>query len=286
MSCILLDMPETKQKTIIKKPLIDNVHTPKVRWHPLINYELKNLERDFAVADFERRTSKQQVFKLITNILKNDFYNICFHVIEVNKKWVIIDGQHRLMAFQQLRDRYGLKTFDFMLAIHDKTYGRETYRLLNIGKKLTSKDHTKAIDDGTIPFFDALRPYLDHYKKWDTMTFSDLLFAHNYAIKANPEGSINVIDDILKTITPDVIKQMIAFCDAIKTLYPSIADEPVYRSAVYRPLYKICFKNHMTKEQIMILIKNFHTDEELPELSRGRRISNFVKMEKLIGKYK
>lgn len=260
--------------------------TPQVKWHPLMDYPLSKIEKDFQIAEFERKPSSLQVTKLINNILKNEFYNICLHVVEQDNKWVVIDGQHRLMAFQQLRDKFGLKKFDFMLAVHDKAYGRKTYRLLNIGKKLTAKDHSKALDNGKIPFFNELRPYLDHYKKWDKMSYSDMLFAHNYATKAKETGSINVLDDVLKSLTNPDITQMVVFCKSVAQQCPSIGDEAIYRSSIYRPLYKYVRQKSLTEQQIKSLITWLKQQPKLEEMSHGRRMAHFVAVEKLLASYR
>lgn len=220
---------------------------PKIEWVWLENYKLADLAKDFEIADFERKISHQHVDKILDGILKNEFFDIVIKAFKPTKpggKRVVFDAQHRIHAFMKARDLHGLKTYTFMLALYPHEQARIIYRRTNIGKKLIAGDHTKAMDDKTLPFFNELRKHLFHYRNDERMSFIDMMYALDYAKGATPQGDMNKIDDILQNITPKDVKNCRIFLEFMTREYPSVRKEPMYMMSTFRNLVRVGVENN------------------------------------------
>jgi len=98
-----------REKTIL-------VTSPSYTLKVLKNFPLRNLEKTFVIADFERLLNIRHVNKILKSMATNEFFdNIISVVLKKNGKYEVIDGQHRITALGLLRDnfyvtKYGLNS--------------------------------------------------------------------------------------------------------------------------------------------------------------------------------
>lgn len=261
------------------------VRPPKITWKPLKGYLLKNLEKDFVIADFERKPSSEHINKMVYSMLENQFYDTIMRVVERKAKpqWIVIDAQHRTQALKILHEKYGVEKYDIMLAIyenHDKA--REIYGKLNNGKRLTAYDHSLAIDNGKIPFFNELRDYCYHYRNPDRMAFVDVLYAYNYARSGRPEGSLERLAPTIKKVQPRDLPIIKNFMSSLKRDHPTVTLNPIYRMGIFRPVLKIGMERNYTEEEFSKLFEKIEKHAKIIEISNGRRRENLMEIERLI----
>jgi len=244
---------------------------PKIEWIWLENYPLSDLQQEFNVADFERRISGPHVSKILDGILCNEFYDIVIRAIKKpDGKYALIDGQHRINAFIRALKEHGLKKYTFMLALYPPEEARKIYRRINIGKKLTTNDHTKAMDDGTVPFFNELHSYFYHYRNQERMSFVDIIYTHQYAIHGVIKGRFDSLDLFIKDISEKDREFIVEFVKAFKDVDSHFFGNPIYKSAIYRNIYRVSMDKKYRYQQIVELIFKVKKMPELEQLAKGR----------------
>ena len=261
------------------------VRSPTIIWKPLKAYELKNLDRDFIIADFERKPSQEHINKIVRAMLDNEFYDTIMRVVKRTKspKWMVIDAQHRTQALKILHEKYGVKKYDIMLAIfqnHDEA--RLIYRKLNNGKRLTVYDHSVAIDNGKLPFFNELRDYCYHYRNPERMAYVDVLFAYNYARSGRPEGSLEKLEQSIKKVQARDMPIIKTFMATLKRDHPTVTLNPIYRMGIFRPSLKIGLERNFGEKDFSKMFDAILKNRDIIEVSNGRKKDNLVAIENLI----
>lgn len=250
------------------------VKPPVIHWKSLKHYDLSQLKQDFQIADFERRQAKKQVEDILDAILKNKFYDTVIRVVKVKKRMVVIDSQHRLQALYLAWKEHGVKFYDLMLAIYTKDDAMTIYRRLNLGKRLLPKDHTKALDDGEIVFFNSLRGVCKHDKDNRFMSFVEIMNALNYTKldehKALQPGNF---DDFLKLITREDITAVKTCLESLKRFKRGTAGTLFYQALIFRNLIKLTKEENLTSDQIYELVEKLIKNDELLVLSTERKLN-------------
>lgn len=173
------------------------ISSPPIIWKELKNYQLKNLKKDFNIAEFERRASPGHIKDIVNAILSNKFYDPVIRVVRATKPWVVIDAQHRLQALWICYSQHGLKSYNLMLAIYPEQFARTIYRRNNMGKALLTRDHSRALDDKKTPFFMELKPWLQHEKTPQKQSYPEMLHALHYAKGARNIVQIRELDSVV-----------------------------------------------------------------------------------------
>ncbi len=244
----------TKATSVIYNP-------PKSYFKELKGFRLKNLEKVFDVAHYERRMSGRHVNRIVQAILQSKFYDNTIRVIKSTKtkKYLIVDGQHRIEAFRILRDQYGLMSYDITLQVFEEKDQRDVYRRLNLGKKLTLKDHLKAIDNGSIRLFNRLRQYYHHDVSKDNPRFEHIVNAVYYSKTLTMKAiEIQDIEKFLKGVTDKELHTVREFTIGIKNLGVK-PNSKFFKANFYRNLYRVFVEKKIGRkelEQFAILASN------------------------------
>lgn len=247
-----------------------NVNSPPVTWKALPRYKLENIKRDFKVADFERNISFTHVDNIVKAILNNEFFDNVIRVIKEKNEFALIDAQHRIQALWICYQRHGLKEYDLMLAIYPKEFARLIYTRLNMGKKLLMSDHSRALDDKKKPFFNDLRQFLYHYRTNEKASYTDLLNAYNYAKGSKNTIQIQKLPTLIEEITEGELKIMIEFCKSCKRFSPMVFGSAIYKTVIYRNVFKIGFKNKWKENQFNEMFEIASSNKELLSLITGK----------------
>ena len=241
------------------------IKSPDVEWRTLTAFNLAKISKIFEIADFERTISPRHVTRIMNAIRTNTFYDNIIRVVKRDDgRYDVIDAQHRLSALWRLHKEEGLGTYDLVLQIFDREYARTVFRKLNMGKALTVRDHTKAMDTGKIEFFTELAEYCTHNKNDHKGTYADLLSALSYAKTGSPRAvNTFTIERILEGVTKEDITFMQDFCHAIKQVSPLRKGSSYYRALVYRNIFKIGYENELSWMDMMPLFEKAVVNEKI-----------------------
>jgi len=249
---------------------------PPGHYKSVRNYPLKNIHIDFAIPPFQRKVKAAHVTEIAKAIMDNRFYgNIIKFYEDKNGKKQVIDGQHTLAALWVCYEKHGLQTYDLLFGIFDESFARNVFMRLNMGKVLTSRDHSKALDDGTNPFFTELKPWLSHERTNSKSTYVEMLNALYYKNGFAKSLAIKNLDIVLQSITKEDIEYMKIFSEACTLISPTVYHSKIYRASIYRNVFSVGYTKKFTKEKFIKLLDlcikskkltdldTFHTDVAL-----------------------
>lgn len=250
------------------------IESPNFILKNLKNFPLKNLERTFRVADFERPLKARHINKIVDAMAANEFFNNILSVIQkTDNKFELIDGQHRIEALKELRDTYDIKRYDLILLIFPEKYSRKIYRRINLGRVLQMPDHLRALDNGHQPFFTKLRPYFVHYNDGILPRYSMILSALSYAKNGSPRAVRPLLlDRMFKKITSNDLERIIQFSNAIANVEPHIPKkfQTLYSYGIYRNLFRVGYENNFEQTTWQSFISICNSDKEIERLHRLR----------------
>ncbi|NIQ15351.1 MAG: hypothetical protein GTO02_13445 [Candidatus Dadabacteria bacterium] len=245
---------------------------PKMKRKELNRFPLKNLEKTFVYADFERKISPRHVNLITEAMVQGKFYDNELTVVKIKgDKYKVINGQHRIEALKKLRDKYRCKSYDLALLIAPQEEARDIYRRNNLGKKLNLLNHLKAIDAGNVKMFNRLRDWYSfngssHKGRYDS------IFNALYYTKLDSMRAVHVkdIEKFLKTITEDDITKAREFTIAMQKVSDD-AHSVIYKAPMFRTLFKVGYEvgfDRMTWQQF---IKNCVNDVKVLQLADDKR---------------
>jgi hypothetical protein len=263
------------------------VAPPQIRWIQLDNYDLSGLERDFGIAEFERKISNSHVRKVLSSVLGNEFYDPVIKVIDLGEvgkcRFGVLDAQHRLVALKIARDTYGVKRYNLMLAVFEPEEARKIYENVNLGKPLTAKDYSKAWDNGSIPFFNELRDSLSHYPAKNKMTFIDLLYALFYSKHEAYYTRLHDAEMELSEVKPEEIERTKIFLRTSEDVWTSRRiGNPMYRPVVFRNMLRVYLESNMSPKKLAAAMDTVQRDKEIIDMSRGRHKRDFRQVYQMI----
>lgn len=249
----------------------------------LPNFPLKNLERMFSIAVFERPIMLRHVKKMVGSMVDSEFYD---NTLQVTKKlsgqFDVIDGQHRIEALGKLRDDHGVTHYDLILHIYPESLARKIYRKINLGRTLTLGNHLRALDNGKNSFFVRLRHKYVHYNKGKVPKFEQILNALHYAKNGSPRA-VNAIllDRMFKSITTRDIDVILVFSKAIHKNESKI-NTKLYKYGIYRNLFRVGYENNFNlstwEDFISICNKNkvIHAYQSETTFQNMKRIYSYM----------
>jgi hypothetical protein len=245
---------------------------PEAKIVNLKNFELAKIEETFQYAPFERKISTHKVHKIAHAIMENKFTDNVFRLVESSTsiKYDVIDGQHRIEGLRYARDNYNLAEYDLILFVYIGGNQREIYRRLNLGKPLNLSDHLKALDTGTVKFFNSLREYCDHYTKGGKFRFSTIINCLHYSKSTSirPVRPLS-IDDFIRSITMRDISVVRKFIPILQQIATN-PDSPFYRYTIMRNFFRIFFENNITENEMIKLGDIIKKSTKIHELAEKR----------------
>ncbi len=243
--------------------IILKIKSPEYELKFLKNFPLSQLEKKFSIAEFERPLKVRHVTKIVDAMKINEFFdNILGVYIKRNGQYQIFDGQHRIESLGILRDEYGVKHYDLVLMIFPERLARTIYRRINLGVRLTMKEHLAAMDNGQRPFFISLHEYYVHYNSGKVPRYDMVLNALHYAKNGSPRAVRPLLlDRMFQNIRAIDIKTIITFSRALSKIDPIKNKKKfsmLYRYSVYRNVFRVGYENSFTQlqwEQFITLCK-------------------------------
>ncbi len=245
---------------------------PEAKIVTLKNFELARIEEIFQYASFERKISTQKVHKIAHAIMENKFTDNVLRLVDSKSavKYDVIDGQHRIEGLRYARDNYNLAEYDLILFVYLGGNQREIYRRLNLGKPLNLSDHLKALDTGTVKFFNLLREYCDHYTKGGKFRFSTIINCLHYSKSTSirPVRPLS-IDDFIRSITMRDISIVRKFIPILQQIATN-PDSPFYRYTIMRNFFRIYFENNISDDEMKKLGDVIKKSAKIQELAEKR----------------
>ena len=245
---------------------------PEAKIVILKNFELARIEETFQYASFERKISTHKTHKIAHAIMENKFTDNVFRLVESNSpvKYDVIDGQHRIEGLRYARDNYNLAEYDLVLFVYLGGNQREIYRRLNLGKPLNLSDHLKALDTGTVKFFNSLREYCDHYNTGGKFRFSTIINCLHYSKSTSirPVRPLS-IDDFIRSITMRDISIVRKFIPILQQIATN-PDSPFYRYTIMRNFFRIYFENNISENELKKLGNIIKKSAKIQELAEKR----------------
>ena len=245
---------------------------PEAKIATLDNFELSKIEETFQYATFERRISTHKVHRIAQAIMENKFTDNVLRVVESHGavKYDVIDGQHRIEGFRYARDNYGLDEYDLILFVYIGGNQREIYRRLNLGKPLNLGDHLKALDTGSVKFFNSLREFCDHYTKGGKFRYATIINCLHYSKSTSirPVRPLS-IDDFIRSVTMrdiGIVRKFIPILQQIATN----PDSPFYRYTIMRNFFRIYFENNISEKDMIKLGDVIKKSAKVQELAEKR----------------
>ncbi len=245
----------------------------------LPNFPLKNLERMFSIAVFERPLMLRHIKKMVGSMIINEFYDNTLCVTKkLSGKFDIIDGQHRIEALGKLRDDHDVTHYDLVLHIFPELISRKIYRKLNLGRSLTLGNHLRALDNGKNSFFVRLRHKYVHYNKGKVPKFEQVLNALHYAKNGSPRA-VNAIllDRMFRSITTGDIDVIITFSKAMCHVEPKI-NHKLYKFIIYRNLFRVGYENNFNVSTWQDFISTCNKDKVVNGLQSERTVHSIKRI--------
>lgn len=254
------------------------IESPNYILKSLKNFPLSKLEQTFTIAEFERPLKLRHISKLVSAMAANEFFNNILSVIQKNNgKFEIIDGQHRIEAFKEIRDVYEIKKYDLILLIFPEKFSRKIYRRINLGQPLKMQDHLRALDNGHQQFFIKLRPYFVHYNDGTLPKFQMILSALSYAKNGSPRAVRPLLlDRLFKNILLKDLEIIIKFSNALADIEPHIPKkfQALYSYGIYRNMFRVGYENRFDQNTWQNFISICRVDRELEKLYKIRTMTS------------
>jgi len=204
--------------------------------------------------------------------MENKFTDNVLRLVESKSavKYDVIDGQHRIEGLRYARDNYNLAEYDLILFVYLGGNQREIYRRLNLGKPLNLSDHLKALDTGSVKFFNSLREYCDHYTKGGKFRFSTIINCLYYSKSTSirPVRPLS-IDDFIHSITMRDISIVRKFIPILQQIATN-PDSPFYRYTIMRNFFRIYFENNISDDELKKLGDVIKKSAKIQELAEKR----------------
>lgn len=267
--------PEYTKKTANESRQTFEVKTispPNCQWYTLDNYDLSRIPKMFVPAAFQRKHSIAHVYRIVESMINNTFYDNTIRCVKLpNKKYEVIDGQHRLQALWILHKQYGIKHYSIVMQYFKGIEAREVFRKINSGRKLTTMDYLKTLDDGTYPFFDEIRDYATHKSSKNYIGYLKLLNALNYQRKGAPKSlPIHALEDILSSIEADDMAHMYRIANAACSVYVKLKSDRIFAQATILPLFAIGYTNNYSKTEYTLHFEKIITSDAIADLLKQR----------------
>ncbi len=251
---------------------VKKILPPNCEWYTLNNFDLSKISTMFVPAVFQRKHSAVHVNRIIQSIINNTFYDNTIRCVKLpNGKYEVIDGQHRLKALWILHKQYGIKYYNLVIQNFKNNEAREVFRKINSGKKLTTMDYLKTLDDGTYSFFDEVRDFATHKQSKVFVSYLKLLNAVNYLRNKNPRSlPTHHLEEVLESIQPDEMAHVFRIAKVIYETHHKMQNHRVFLLSLILPLFTIGYNNNYSQKDYFSHLQKIVISEKIAELMLER----------------
>ena len=248
------------------------------------NFSLSEIPKKFVLADFQRKQNTAHVYRIVESIVNNKFYDNIIRCVRLkNKQYEVIDGQHRLKALWILHKQYGVMEYTIVMQLFNTDEAREVFRKINSGKKLTTADHLKTLDDGTFTFFDDLRGVCTHTANKTMNTYINAVNALFYAMThvSRPVKPYQ-LEDVLESFTSDDIAHVYRISVAMKKVYDKTMTPRVFNLNLAKSVLRLGYEHNLTSNEYVRLLTEILRSNEIMQLVLERFTIHEKELNKMI----
>ena len=251
---------------------VKKIFPPNCKWYNMDNFDLSKIPIMFVPAPFQRKYSTAHVYRIVESIINNTFYDNTIRCVKLpNGKYEVIDGQHRLKALWILHKQYGIKHYSIVMQYFKSTEAREVFRKINSGRRLTTMDYLKTMDDGKFPFFDELRDYATHKVSKMYVPYLKLLNSVNYLRTRSPRPiATYALEDMLSSIQSDEMAHMYRIAKTVFTSHRKLKNDRVFAKSTILPLFVIGYTNNYSQNDYAKHLEKIVTNEKIAEILKER----------------
>ena len=251
---------------------VKKIQPPNCKWYTLDNFDLSKIPIMFVPAVFQRKYSTAHVYRIVESIINNTFYDNTIRCVKLpNGKYEVIDGQHRLKALWVLHKQYGIKHYNIVMQYFKSTEAREVFRKINSGRKLTTMDYLKTLDDGKYSFFDEVREYATHRISKTYIGYLKLLNAVNYLRMRSPKSlGIHALEEMLSSIESDEMAHMYRIAKVTYNEHRKLKSDRIFVQTTILPLFVIGYTNNYSQSEYAKHLEKIVTDDKIAELLKER----------------
>ena len=260
------------------------IKSPPCEWKNITHFPLDTILDTFEIPNWQRVLSEVHKGTICKAILTNDFYDNAIQVYKIpngKQKYGVCNGQHRLMALWHLNQEFGVKEYQIVLQIFDSNPARDVFVRFNLGKGMSLGDITKAIDDGTIHFFNHLRDNYNHKATKTGTSFTNLLHAVKFAKDKTPRPlQKSTVRHFIMGISTSDMTYIKKFTRCMNEVSEYVPQSFTYRAPIFRALFRVGYDNeHLTDKKFKEIIKAVIESpkaKQLIKLPNGTEIISFV----------
>ena len=257
------------------------IKSPPCEWVNHSHFKLETILDVFLIPEWQRVLSDVHKTGIVRAIATNTFYDNAIQVYRLKnakQKYGVCNGQHRLMALHHMSQQFGLKEYEIVLQIFDNDPKREIFVGFNLGKGMQLGDITKAIDDGSIPFFNHLRGNYAHKTTKTGTSFTNLLHAIKFAKDKTPRPlQKTIVRHFISGISKSDMIYIRKFTRCINAVSEYVPQSFAYRASIFRPLFRVGFDNeHLTDEKLKTIIKAVLDSPKAKQLVKGNKGTDVV----------
>lgn len=267
--------PEYEKKSANKhNPAFEvkKIYPPNCTWVTLENFDLSKISKIFVPAVFQRKHSTAHVNRIVESIINNTFYDNTIRCVKLkNGKYEVIDGQHRLKALWILHKQYGIQHYNLVMQYFKSDEAREVFRKINSGKKLTTMDYLKTLDDGKYTFFDELRDFATHKQSKIFVPYLKLLNGVIYLRTKNPRTlPIHLLEETIDSLQADELAHIYRIAKVIYETHHKMQNHRVFLTSLISPLLAIGYANNYSQKDYSNHLQKMMASEKIAELIRER----------------
>lgn len=272
MSAIFPDYKHKQANDVRPVLVVKEVKSPNCEWYTMNDFDLSKIPLKFEMSSFQRKQSTPHVYRIVESMINNKFFDNTIRCVRKNKgKYEVIDGQHRLKALWILYKQYGITHYTIIMQYFKDDQAREVFRKINSGKRLTTADHLKTLDDGSYPFFEELRSMCSHSTQRNLPSYMSMLNAFIYRLtKSSRPVKVHELEETLEKITDQELVHMYRVARATSTIYQKTMSYRVYSAGITRILFRIGFENDLSHQEYCKLITKCLANEEMMTLLGDR----------------
>ena len=251
---------------------VKKIYPPNCTWVTLTNFDLSKIPKMFVPAIFQRKHSIAHVNRIVQSIINNTFYDNTIRCVRLSKeKYEVIDGQHRLKALWILHKQYGIQHYNLVMQYFKSDEAREVFRKINSGKKLTTMDYLKTLDDGKYSFFDELRDFATHKQSKIFVSYLKLLNAVYYLRNKNPKTiPPHLLEETIESLQADELAHIYRIAKTIYEVHHKMQNNRLFITSLVSPLFAIGYTNNYSQKDYSYHLKKMITSEKIAQLLRER----------------
>ena len=144
---------------------------------------------------------------------------------------------------------------------------REVFRKINSGKRLTTMDYLKTLDDGKYIFFDEVRDFATHKQSKIFVSYLKLLNAVYYLRNKNPRTiPPHLLEETIESLQADELAHIYRIAKTIYEVHHKMQNNRLFITSLVSPLFAIGYANNYSQKDYSYHLQKIMISEKIAEL--------------------